>query len=279
MIPRTSRHTTFFTVRLFATALAGMCLVTTPAWAQVSNDSRHRFAQMANGAGFRTTLIATNTGTSPIRVTIETYDSATRGATAMNMGFALTGGTLERDGSVTIAPGGTARFTSAGAGNPVVGWGRINTTEATLVALAQFTYSDSEGRILSAVGIPSAPVMVSFSLPVYRSQSRKIDTGFAIAGMTTSSARITVTLKDTAGEVVATLPLQLASAEHMARFFSELFPQLPSEFVGTAAFSSDRGLIATSILMQDGTMSGFPFYTGTLGLAAQSIQSRELQDE
>ncbi|MBI4483464.1 MAG: hypothetical protein HY652_11310 [Acidobacteria bacterium] len=238
--------------------------------AQVTNDSRHRFAQMVNGGGFRTILFATNTGSSPIAVTIDTYDRATRGATAMNMGFAVLGGAVTSDGSVTISPGGTARFTSDGAGSLTVGWGRINATAGTLVALAQFMLSDAGGRTLATVGIPSSPILLSFSLPVNRSQSRNTDTGFALAGATTSTARITMTLRNTAGEVFATLPLQLDSSDHLAKFFGELVPGLPAEFVGTAFFSSDRGLVVTAILSQEGTLAGLPFYVGTPGLAAQA---------
>jgi hypothetical protein len=148
---------------------------------------------------------------------------------------ALSGG-----GSVTnVTPGAAATVTAGYA------QARVK-TGVTPYATAVFSLKQN-GFTVSETGVPASPPMQNAGVFVeYRSGvsagtgTISINTGVAIANVSSASASITFTLRDSSGAVLATGQGSLAAGRHVAKFVDQL-SQVAPNFTFPASFSTTTG--------------------------------------
>ena len=162
-----------------------------------------------------------------------------------------------------MAADGTYRATLTSTGAVVQGYAVI-TVEAGGVAAgtAVFQFRDGAGKLTSEAGVEAVLATTRARILV---DTAGTQTGVAIASPE-SPAEVIFELLDRNGNSLETVTRDLESGGHFAAFASELFPSLPSGFLGVVEIRSDvavvpitlkltsersRGLILTTLPIAD----------------------------
>jgi hypothetical protein len=137
--------------------MLSLCLICAPAWAQGLIMS-----QIADGGGWQTTIVLTNTTANPASFSLGFYMDTGDGATQnWDLGFLESGSTQ----SATISAGATLLFHSAGtASSATTGWGQLN-ADAGVTGYALISQSVSGQANQDSVATAVAPgnrVLVPF---------------------------------------------------------------------------------------------------------------------
>jgi hypothetical protein len=206
-----------------------------------------RFPQMPLGGGYECVVILTNKHDTPFSGLI-----VLREGNGLNWSapFRVNGqpgsGTAV---SVDLPPLGTAKFVleadafSVGyleivGGDPYGGEG---------VAIAFFYNYNSNGRLIDSTGIPPSSISRGHLFAVEKSAT--VDTGFAWAYLNQLGAfDVTLTLYDAAGSQVQQKTVPFAG--HLAKFFTEIFDNIPDGFVGHVRITSPQA-IGVAVLRLD----------------------------
>ena len=112
------------------------------------------------------------------------------------------------------------------------------------VAAAVFTYTNSQGIIVSQAGVGSAPPLLRSRLFIDQRGTR---TGVALVNTAAQAATVNLVLRDPAGAMVGQQSLSLIAGEHRSKYIDELFPALPPNFIGSITFDSNRALSAIAL--------------------------------
>ncbi len=107
-----------------------------------------------------------------------------------------------------------------------------------------FSYSTPDGTLISQAGVESSRLMTSGRIFVDESDSY---TGLGLVNVTETDATVTLSLRTESGIETARNSFSLKARNHVARFASELFPGLPTDFVGSLTFESTRDLAAITL--------------------------------
>ncbi len=197
------------------------------------------FPQLADGGGYRTMFILINPSAgSSTTVKLEFLDS---GGGPLSLSIA---GQYYSDLSLALGPGevrslrtdGNVPFTRTG-------WARV--TSISPVGGAALLQLLDDSQIQSEAGIASSPPVTRFSL---QADSR----GFAASGVALCNpAGATVVIKtrlwDQAGHVVGAASFPLRPGGHIARFFTEWFPEGFAGFEGTLDISASSPIAAMAL--------------------------------
>ena len=126
------------------------------------------------------------------------------------------------------------------------------------VATALFTYTNSQGIIVSQAGVAAAFPFASGRVFVDESGPQ---TGIALVNPSSSDASVSFTLRDSKGAKVDSRSQSLKAGNHLATFVNQIFAPLPSSFsTGSLSFDSDQKLAAIA-LRQNSNAHGEPLYS------------------
>ena len=215
--------------------------------------------QAGGGIAWTTSIVITNpasAGTANGTITF-TRDNGT----AFNVPFTDQQGRPVGSGntiSFQLSGGQTDFFTSTAAGPLAVGFATV-ASNLPVVASAIFVETSITTRTnIAQAGVTAATPMARQA--IFAIETKRADTGIAIANPGTTTAYITLQLLDTNG--VAAFPAvntTLPANNHMAKFVSQLFPAAASSFYGTLQIISSTPLVTTALLFQsDGTFTTLP---------------------
>jgi hypothetical protein len=200
------------------------------------NASTIYFAQVADGGGYTTAFTIYNPTTSAVSGTLKLRDDNGNPWTV-----SMTNGSTNSQFPVSIPAMGSVRLTTSGAGLSIkAGWAVLDSTE-NLNGVARYDFR-SGSMLLDSVGVLGTPSGQRFVMPV--DTSSIADTGIAIANVGTSGVNVRLELISQNGTVFeSSLDPQfnpLGPQQHLARFASQLFPDLQ--------YSSFRGLLSIEVI-------------------------------
>ncbi len=203
------------------------------------------FPQMVLGGGFEVVIIVANetsaswSGTARLR---EGNDQNWSTPWALD-GIDQAGSSF----SITLGPQGSSKYSLSGS-NLNVGYLEIVGLPffpESEIAVSLFFNFSQEGRLVDSTGVGVAESATSLRVPVERSGTA-IRTGFAWAPVTVkSSFPVTLRLVDGNGFLIQQ---SVSSYQgHLARFFDEVFSNMPAQFVGSVLIDSDEALFVTAL--------------------------------
>lgn len=179
-----------------------------------------------------------------------------------------------------IAPGGVYRLKTDGAGDLAVGWARV-TMDQPLSGVAIFTIRDGQGNVSAAVGVRSTRLFQNFQM--LADTSGIFDTAIALANPLeaseedSSSTRVTLTLKDTSGNLIRTEDVFLDEFQHRALFLTELFGEEVDgidEFLGVLeveVLGEENWVAPLSLRSADEKLTSVPIFTAIPGFAPSAL--------
>ncbi len=245
-------------------------------YAGTSGDVRHidlgrnldfLFPQIGDGEApgngrLQTTLQLMNQG-SPTEAVISFFDSL-----GNPMSLALGARPPAAEHRITLGHGQSFSGSTPGIGALNVGYARVSGGPG-LAGAAVYSYSQN-GTMLFQAGVPSSSRVLNFGLFFDVSQSE--DNGFALANTGDVAVDPRLTVFDREGQTVAVRKLSevlgrsLNPGEHLARYVSEMFPQLLPQGVqnGVIAVQSEQPLSPVSLRQNDQPGVGFPLDVWTL---------------
>ena len=256
----------------FVIVLLVFLLVPTLAHGQVFGDvGIHRvvFPQFAYGGGWTTTIIVTNTSNNPMQFTI--------GFTRSDDNFAKVP-IVHMDGRVSMAngtnpgdiPSKGSWTTTLKSTEPTVITGYINVMvhivggKDTMQVQVTYTLYSTNGSVESQAAVfPSDPTKNS-SLQVVRLDAGS-DIGVAIANLNfVPAANVNLKIHNMAGQVVASVNLVVQPRGHVARFITELAPELKASWTGgLITVTSDQEVSTLGLVTMVGADGRFTFSTAS----------------
>jgi hypothetical protein len=152
---------------------------------------------------------------------------------------------LSSGGSVSNATPGTAATTTAGYAQVTVKMGVMPYATAVF-SLKQNGYTVSETGVPASPPVQNARVFVDYRPVVSAGTGTiSINTGVAIANVSSASATVNFTLRDSAGDMLASGQSSLATGVHVAKFVDQL-SQIAPNFALPASFSGTGSLEVAS---------------------------------
>jgi hypothetical protein len=131
--------------------------------------------------------------------------------------------------------------------------GNDGSEDDQLVVSYFYVYKDSQGHLIDSTGVPILDSGTSFVFPVERTPN--INTGFAMApGSVQDPFQVSLTLFDQEGDEFQALEMDFEG--HLSRFFSEVFEDVPLEFIGMVRIDSVQPIYLTALRLET-TETGF----------------------
>src|SRR5262249_20174793 len=222
---------------------------------------------IARGGGYRTFIQIINDSSATVRVGANFYNPSGTVSTVTFKKDDLKGNVSSMSGSIvgeSIPAGGILLLDFDNSGDLVTNWGFI-TSDGPVVIATAFEVRNSAHALISLVGVPaSAADMKQFVIPRVRNTTTGLDVGFAVANTGTNEASITVTMRNSKNEMMASRVLTLKSKEQTAIFAYQFFEGVGlTDPQGTSYsfldFSSSSSQFAAIALAVEGTnLAGFP---------------------
>ncbi len=182
------------------------------------------FPQVADGGGYKTNFILVNSTSNSTTARLDFFASD---GTPLILPI---GGVPRTSIDVPLSVRGVARVVTDGTSSGVkVGWVRVTCTVA-LGGSAIFQTVPG-ARITSEAGVASSPLASHFT--TYVESLGFAESGMALCNPNSIAVTITLKLRNSAGEIVATTNFGLPPLGHIPRFFTQLFPGAFDEFEGT----------------------------------------------
>lgn len=201
------------------------------------------FAHVADGGGYQTSLILTNTTGATETGTVRFY-----GATGSPMTVRMEAGTSDSRFTYTIPAGGCLRMVTDGSPTGTnSGWAQLvpDAGKDTPVSAAVFGYTQ-QNVLVTESGVPA--VFPVTRARIYVDTTRGHDTGIALANPGDSTNSISITCYRSDGVTqVATRRLDLNPLGQSARFAGQLIYELPKVFTGVLEFSSTKPFVALTL--------------------------------
>jgi hypothetical protein len=230
--------------RIFVAALFVSLFAANGAYAQ----NKYYLSHVANGnygpGSFRMTFILFNNGDTDTTALLElTNDNG------LPLIMTITGLGAGSQFTIQLPAGASQILQTDGLGSLVSG-AAVVTSAANIGVSAIFTIYDNNGNYVTESGVGSSAPLASSVLPVDTTGS--FNTGLALFNFSGVDATITLILRDTNGQQVATAPMTLRSHGHTASFIAgvgQLFPSF-TNFQGTLLIQSSVP-IAAMVLRQN----------------------------
>ena len=206
----------------------------------------HEFAHVADGGGIRTSFLVLNSHGQPAHVNFSFLQDD---GNPWNLSI---GGAESSTLFWAVPPGGMVKISTDGAGAmPQQGWARMTSNRS--VGAQSFFEILSDDQLVTQAAVESSGPMRNVDLFV--EQSEDTSTGLALVSLSQNgTTRVVLTLKNEAGETVATAELVLGPLNHLARFLPALIEGI-GNLRGTLALSAS-GPIAVVTLQQSGLVLG-----------------------
>jgi|GEM_PF-2408535 len=213
------------------------------------------FPQMADGGGYRTTIMLLNTSGSTVSGKINFYDDG-----GLPRVVHLTTGPSGSTIPYTISPGGVYVGVTDGS-NPIVGAGSVQVIpdagSSTPIGSGLFSFTQN-GVLVTESGVPSAAPTTHAR--IYVDTSGGHGTGFAVAAPDTTGFHVTLNAYQLdgvtrAGAGPADLPL--VSLGHAAKFVEELIPRLPDGFTEVLDISAPSSFVALTLRLLTNSRGDF----------------------
>ena len=214
--------------------------------------------QIADGGGWQTTLVFTNTASNSAQISLTFYQETPSGATAPWLPLFVDTNTPQ---NIPIPPGGTVLIHSAGTAiTTTVGWALIQ-GDSSVSAYAIFAQRIT-GRPNQDAAAPASPPSSRVIAPY--DNTNGIVTSIAIANAASTSASISVGLQnsDDFGPLSpAPAAITLPPLGHMSFTMPQQFSTTTNQS-GTAEFTTTGGSIAAIALRFDptGSIASPPIY-------------------
>ena len=213
------------------------------------------FPQMADGGGYRTTIMLLNTSGNTVSGKINFYDDG-----GLPREVHLTTGPSGSRIPYTIPPGGVYVGVTDGS-NPVVGAGSVQVIpdagSSTPIGSGLFSLTQN-GNLVTESGVPSAAPTTHAR--VYVDTSTSHNTGFAIAAPDTTGFHVTLRayqLDGVNGAGTGPADLLLVSLGHAAQFVGQLIAGLPDGFTGVLDISAPSPFVALTLRSFTNSRSDF----------------------
>ncbi len=157
--------------------------------------------------------------------------------------------------SFEIPPGQSRKYTSTAASGALVVGHAIVTSNAPIAGNAMFAHwTNPPGeKLMSEAGVPAASLLTKQA--VFADTQFGYNTGVAIANPGASAASLTFELVDADGHLVASTSQMLGPGQHVARFVTELFGNVPA-MAGRLQITSTAG-VASMALRFDSSLENF----------------------
>lgn len=190
-------------------------------------------AHMADGGGYRTTLLLINPGTAPVTALLELFtDKGTKFVVNMN-------GNLDNAFLFTLPAKGTKILESSKVNSQTqVGWARLRTS-ATIGGSVVYGYYGPSGVLVSEAGIFSSAKATGFSLPV--DTRRGLMAGLAVANPGSASVSLVLTLYDSNGTQLRQEAITLAALNQFALLMGG-----PDQLFNGVDFSNFTGMVTVA---------------------------------
>jgi len=225
----------------------GETLLTSTSVADLSQpltSSTLYFPQLADGGGYTTTVILSNTSAAMETGTISIFDD-----TGAALNARPVGGAVGSSFSYSIPAAGTLVFQTDGSPSSLrVGWVQVTPSGGSNapVGAGVFSYSPA-GILVTESGIPSSVATVRARL--YVDKSNRHDTGLAISNPGTTAISVTIQAFQSSGASAGTAPatLNLRANGHSSAFVGELISGLPNGFTGVVDLISSSPFVPLTL--------------------------------
>ena len=220
------------------------------------------FPHLAVGASWQTTITYINFSSQ--EVTCQT-DFLSDHGTPLMVSFAALGTVDSR--TDVLPPGGSVhQETDVDLSAPLApGWARA-TCSGPVKASLLYRLHNSEGAPVAEAGVNAAAVPATRFVTFAEQGEGQFGTGVAYANPSATSAHVTFTARDTAGEVLASVDRTLLPGGHDAHGMAELFDL--TSFTGSIEVTSTEPIVSLSINLEAAPVfSSLP--PGELDAAAQ----------
>ena len=227
-----------------------------------TGDQIYYFPHLAVGASWQTTITYINY--SPEEVSCQT-DFISDHGTPLMVSFAGLGTVVSR--TDVLPPGGSVhQETNVDLSAPLApGWALANCSGPVKASLL-FRRRNSEGAPTAEAGVNATAVPATRFVTFAEQGEGQFGTGVAYANPSDTSATVTFTARDTAGEVLPSVNRTLLPGGHAADGMSELF-DLP-RFTGSIEVTSTVPIVSLSLNFEaDPVFSSLP--PGELDASAQ----------
>jgi sugar lactone lactonase YvrE len=115
---------------------------------------------------------------------------------------------------------------------------------AFVVATALFSYSNSNGVLISQAGVAASGLIKRGRILV---DEKRAKTGIALVNPSHAPVSVALILREADGSEYARNSMILEAGQHLPRFVYQLFPNLPAGFVGSLTFECDQKLSAITL--------------------------------
>ena len=208
------------------------------AGATMEDSSAIVFPQIADGGGYRTSMLLTNGSATNTTATVRFYSST--GAPL----FVTIGGTSSSSFQVLISARGSAKLTTSGSPETaVVGWSSV-TTSPFVPLNGNAVFQFFSGPVLFSEASVAAVMPVS-AVDFYADEEGGFHTGFALVNPGQTAALGTLSLRRGDGTLFDTYPVSLEPGHHVAIFLWEILKDAPS---GRAEINLASGCLAATAL-------------------------------
>jgi hypothetical protein len=201
-------------------------------------DYRLYFPQVADGGGYKTTLLLTNRSPISTTATVSFFDGN-------GSPMKLKVGEIEASSfSLDLPAEGSASLQSRGqAGTASTGWAAVSVSpQASINGNAVFQLYH-ENALYSEASVPAT--MPTNRADFYADEEGGFHTGYAIVNPNPAAVTGTITLRKKDGTLVGTSPLEMDPGHHQATF---LFQTFPGATAGRAEISLTSGTMAVTAL-------------------------------
>jgi len=250
--------------------------------------------QMVVGQHYSTSLLLLNMGDPRVMTWVSPQELTTTGKVYLyhqdgsRLQVSVNGGPPVSEFAFSLDPSRSAHYELSSAGSDTPGWALIDVDEPAsgsgwgmmdgqtmtrgmrIMADVFYTYSDS-GQPSSRVGVmPSMYEMGKFATSIISAQSNDdLYTGVALVNTNAKAVTVTLRLRDSDGNTLATSPLTLGPGNQVAKFINQIFPSnMPADFRGfLEVSSSDEGVVAMGLLFGQGLLTSLPMmHYGQIGM-------------
>ncbi len=221
--------------------------------ASAQGSTTYYFPHLAVGASWQTTITYINY--SPEEVSCQT-DFISDHGTPLMVSFAALGTVVSR--TDVLPPGGSVhQETNVDLSAPLApGWALANCSGPVKASLL-FRGYNSEGMPVAEAGVNAAAVPATRFVTFAEQGEGQFGTGVAYANPSDTSATVTFTARDTAGEVLPSVNRTLSPGGHAAHGMSELFDL--TSFTGSIEVTSTVPIVSLSLNFEaDPVFSSLP---------------------
>ena len=224
------------------------------------------FPQVVFGGGYTTTIVLMNMGMTSVSSDFQVYGET---------------GALLRSVPTTVPGAGSTRLSIADPGQSIISsWAILDAGTETVQGAATFDVRLTSGALIDTVAVSGIEAANDFTFLVdVAGNGIASNTGFAIANVDPNNdVTVNLQLFSESGNGSPSMTgadarsITLGSRHHVAKFVTEIWPQLALGFKGTllvwVAPRQPNSLVVTAVNLREGLMSAVPAVSGVVNACA-----------